>query len=208
MIRLIITDDHPVIRDGIKTVLANNKEIVLAGCAADGAELLELLETKKADVILMDINMPGINGIEATKLVKKKYPDIKVISFSQYDEKRFIKQMLKNGANGYLLKNSSASEMVNAIKITHSGGMYLSEDLPNVFGEKPKRRSNYLFPNLTRREIDVLKEICQEKNTTEIADALFLSPNTIETHRANLLLKVGVKNTAGLVKWAIENEIV
>jgi len=208
MIRLIITDDHPVIRDGIKTVLANNKEIVLAGCAADGAELLELLETKKADVILMDINMPGINGIEATKLVKKKYPDIKVISFSQYDEKRFIKQMLKNGANGYLLKNSSASEMVNAIKITHSGGMYLSEDLPNVFGEKPKRRSNYLFPNLTGREIDVLKEICREKNTTEIADTLFLSPNTIETHRANLLLKVGVKNTAGLVKWAIENEIV
>ena len=208
MIRLIITDDHPVIRDGIKTVLANNKEIVLAGCAADGAELLELLETKKADVILMDINMPGINGIEATKLVKKKYPDIKVISFSQYDEKRFIKQMLKNGANGYLLKNSSASEMVNAIKITHNGGMYLSEDLPNVFGEKPKRRSNYLFPNLTRREIDVLKEICQEKNTTEIAETLFLSPNTVETHRANLLLKVGVKNTAGLVKWAVENEIV
>jgi len=208
MIRLIITDDHPVIRDGIKTVLANNKEIVLAGCAADGAELLELLETKKADVILMDINMPGINGIEATKLVKKKYPDIKVISFSQYDEKRFIKQMLKNGANGYLLKNSSASEMVNAIKITHSGGMYLSEDLPNVFGEKPKRRSNYLFPNLTGREIDVLKEICREKNTTEIAETLFLSPNTVETHRANLLLKVGVKNTAGLVKWAIENEIV
>jgi len=208
MIRLIITDDHPVIRDGIKTVLANNKEIVLAGCAADGAELLELLETKKADVILMDFNMPGINGIEATKLVKKKYPDIKVISFSQYDEKRFIKQMLKNGANGYLLKNSSASEMVNAIKITHSGGMYLSEDLPNVFGEKPKRRSNYLFPNLTGREIDVLKEICREKNTTEIAETLFLSPNTVETHRANLLLKVGVKNTAGLVKWAIENEIV
>jgi len=208
MIRLIITDDHPVIRDGIKTVLANEKEIELAGCAADGAELMELLETKEADVILMDINMPGINGIEATKLVKKKYPDIKVISFSQYDEKRFIKQMLKNGANGYLLKNSSASEMVNAIKITHSGGMYLSQDLPNVFGEKPKRRSNYLFPNLTRREIDVLKEICQEKNTTEIADTLFLSPNTVETHRANLLLKVGVKNTAGLVKWAIENEIV
>ena len=208
MIRLIITDDHPVIRDGIKTVLANEKEIELAGCAGDGAELMELLETKKADVILMDINMPGINGIEATKLVKKKYPEIKVISFSQYDEKRFIKQMLKNGANGYLLKNSSASEMVKAIKITHSGGMYLSEDLPNIFGEKPKRRSNYLFPNLTRREIDVLKEICQEKNTTEIAETLFLSPNTVETHRANLLLKVGVKNTAGLVKWAIENEIV
>ncbi len=208
MIRLIITDDHPVIRDGIKTVLANDKDIELAGCAADGAELMKLLETKKADVILMDINMPGINGIEATRLVKKKYPDIKVISFSQYDEKRFIKQMLKNGANGYLLKNSSANELKSAIYIVHNGGMYLSKDLPNVFGEKPKPRSNYLFPKLTRREIDVLKEICQEKNTIEIAETLFLSPNTVETHRANLLLKVGVKNTAGLVKWAIENEIV
>lgn len=208
MIRLIITDDHPVIRDGIKTILANNKEISLAGCAADGAELMALLETKDADVILMDINMPGMNGIEATKLVKSKHPNIKVLSFSQYDEKRFIKQMMKNGANGYLLKNSSASEMVNAIKMAHNGGIYMSPELPNVFDVKPKPRSNYLFPDLTPREIDVLNEICQEKNTSEIAESLFLSPNTVETHRANLLLKVGVKNTAGLVKWAIENEIV
>ncbi len=136
MIRLIITDDHPVIRDGIKTILANNKEISLAGCAADGAELMALLETKDADVILMDINMPGMNGIEATKLVKSKHPNIKVLSFSQYDEKRFIKQMMKNGANGYLLKNSSASEMVNAIKMAHNGGIYMSPELPNVFDVK------------------------------------------------------------------------
>lgn len=208
MIRLIITDDHPVIRDGIKTILANENEVRLVGCAADGHELMDLLMEKKADVILMDINMPGMNGIEATKQVKSKHPNIKVLSFSQYDEKRFIKQMMKNGANGYLLKNSSASEMVNAIKIAHGGGIYMSQELPNVFDVKPKPRSNYLFPDLTPREIDVLKEICLEKNTTEIAEALFLSPNTVETHRANLLLKVGVKNTAGLVKWAVENEIV
>lgn len=208
MIRLIITDDHPIIRDGIKTILADAKGIKLIGCASDGAELMELLKSKEADVILMDINMPGVNGIDATKLVKEKYPNTKVLSFSQYDEKRFIKQMLKNGANGYLLKNSSANEMVNAIKIAHSGGMYMSPELPNVFGNKPKPRSNYLFPDLTKREIDVLQEICKEKNTHEIAETLFLSSNTVETHRANLLLKVGVKNTAGLVKWAVENEIV
>jgi len=208
MIRLIITDDHPIIRDGIKTILADAKDIKLTGCASDGAELMELLKSKEADVILMDINMPGVNGIDATKLVKEKYPNIKVLSFSQYDEKRFIKQMLKNGANGYLLKNSSPSEMINAIKIAHGGGMYMSPELPNVFGDKPKPRSNYLFPDLTKREIDVLQEICKEKNTHEIAETLFLSSNTVETHRANLLLKVGVKNTAGLVKWAVENEIV
>jgi DNA-binding NarL/FixJ family response regulator len=208
MIGLIITDDHPVIRDGIKTILANEQDIELINCANSGDELLELLKTTTPDVILMDINMPGLSGIEATKLVKKSYPDVKVIIFSQYDEKRFVKQSLKSGANGYLLKNAASREMVDAIRMVHSGGMYLSEDLPNVFGEKPKQRSNYLFPELTKREIDVLKEICKEKNTSEIAETLFLSPNTIETHRANMLLKVGVKNTAGLVKWAVENEIV
>lgn len=208
MIRLVVTDDHPVIRDGIQTILTNEKEVSLVGCAADGQELMNLLETTEADIVLMDINMPVMNGIDATREVKKKYPHIKVISFSQYDEKRFIKQMLKNGANGYLLKNSSAGELVNAIKITHKGGMYMSKELPNLFEDKPKPRSNYFFPELTKREIEVLKEICLEKNTNEIAESLFLSPNTVETHRANLLLKVGVKNTAGLVKWAVENEIV
>lgn len=208
MIRLIITDDHPVIRDGIKTILTTEEDIDLVGCAGSGDELLELLKTQETDVILMDINMPGMNGIEATKAVKKKYPEIKILSFSQYDEKRFVKQLLKNGANGYLLKNSAANELVSAIKMVHTGGMYLSDDLPNIFGEKSKPRSNYLFPELSKRELDVLKEICREKNTNEIAEDLYISPNTVETHRSNLLLKVGVKNTAGLVKWALENEIV
>ncbi len=208
MIRLIIADDHPLMRDGIKTILAREEDIEVTDCAGDGAELLELLETREADVILMDINMPGMNGIDATKLIRKKYPKIKVLAFSQYDEKRFVKQLLKNGANGYLLKNSAAGELVKAISMVHSGGMYLSEDLPNIFGDKAKPRTDHLFPNLTKREIDVLSEICLEKSTAEIAETLYLSPNTIETHRSNLLLKVDVKNTAGLVKWAIENEIV
>lgn len=208
MIRLIITDDHPVIRDGVKTILTNEKDIDMVACAGSGEELLEILETKKADVVLLDINMPDMNGIEAAKLVKEKYPNIKIISFSQYDEKRFVKQMLKNGASGYLLKNSAAKEMVAAIKMVHSGGMYMSDELPSIFGDKPKARSDYLFPDLSKRELDVLKEICREKNTNEIAESLFISPNTVETHRSSLLLKVGVKNTAGLVKWAMENEIV
>ena len=207
MIRLLLADDHPVIRDGISSILDNEKDIELVACARDGDHLLELLESTPTDVILMDINMPGTNGIEATKLVKKKYPEIKVISYSQYDEKRFIKQMLKSGANGYLLKNSDAGELINAVKIVNEGGMYLSPELPNIFGTK-SRRSNYLFPELSSRERDVLMEICKEKNTKEIAEILFISPNTVETHRANLLLKIGAKNTAGLVRWALENNIV
>ncbi len=208
MIRLVIADDHPVIIDGIKTILENQKEIQLVAEVYDGKALLELLEKKEVDVVLTDINMPGTNGIDATRMIKEKYPDIKVIAFSQYDEKRFIKQVLKRGASGYMLKNTPAKEIIHAIKMVHDGGMYLSPGLPNVFGDKPKKRSNYLFPELSPRELDVLRLICQGKNTQEIADALFISYNTVETHRANILLKVGVKNTAGLVKWAVENEIV
>ena len=208
MIRLIITDDHPVIIDGIKAILEKEQDIRLVAEAGSGDELLTVLETTQADVILMDINLPGMTGIEATRIDTDKYPEIKVIAFSQYDEKRFVKQALKNGASGYLLKNTPACNFTDAIRLVYNGGMYLSPELPNVFTEKPKKRSNYLFPELTARETDVLRQICLGQNTQEIADTLFISHNTVETHRSNLLLKVGVKNTAGLVKWAVENEIV
>ena len=117
--------------------------------------------------------MPEMNGIDVAKEVSKKYPSIKVIAFSQYDEKRFVKQVLKSGASGYMLKNTPAPEFVKAIKMVFNGGMYLSPGLPNIFDEKPKRRSNYLFPDLSPREIDVLNEICAGKNTQEIADKLW-----------------------------------
>lgn len=208
MIRLIIADDHPVISDGIKLILEKEKDIQLVATVSNGIELLNVLETEQADVILMDVNMPEMSGIEATQKIKDNYPTIKVLSFSQYDEKRFVKQMLKYGASGYLLKNSAASEIVKAVNIVYSGGIYLSEELPDIFSDKPKRKSSYFFPELSQRELEVLKLICGEKNTNEIAEILFISNSTVETHRANLLLKVGVKNTAGLVKWAVENEVV
>lgn len=208
MIRLIVADDHPVVLDGIESVLAGQNEIELVGFVADGQALMEILESGKADVILMDINMPGMNGIEATQEVKKKFPWIKVLCFSQYDERRFVRQVLKRGANGYLLKNAAGRELVQGILTVCRGDLYLSEDLPNIFDDRPKRRSRFSFPELTKRELDVLNEICEEKSNQEIADALMISHNTVETHRANLLLKVGVKNTAGLVKWALENQIV
>ena len=208
MIRLIIADDHPVIIDGIKLILEREKDIHLVAEVYDGKQLLDILEKEKVDVVLTDVNMPELNGIEVTKIIRQKYPDIKVIAFSQYDEKRFVKQILKSGASGYMLKSTSAREIIKGIHMVFGGGLYLSEGLPNIFAEKPKRRSNYLFPELSPRETDVLKEICQGKNTQQIADTLFISYNTVETHRANLLLKVGVKNTAGLVKWAVENEMI
>ncbi|MCF6342605.1 MAG: response regulator transcription factor [Bacteroidales bacterium] len=209
MIRLIIADDHPVIIDGLKTILEKQEEISLVAEVHNGVELLSLLRRRKADVILMDVNMPEVNGIDATRLVKKQYPKIKVLAFSQYDEKRFVKQILKSGANGYLLKNSAASEIIYAIRYVHDGGLFLSSELPSIFSKSdPKKRSSYFMPDLSKRETEVLRQIYLEKNTQEIAGQLGISPHTVETHRSKLLLKVGVKNTAGLMKWAIENEIV
>ena len=203
MIRLIITDDHPVVRDGIETVLANQNKIKIEAFVNDGHTLLEHLQEKQADVILMDINMPGMNGIEATQQVKKHFPHIKVLCYSQYNERRFVRQVLKKGANGYLLKNAPAEELIRAVTSVYKGDLYLSEDLPDIFDQPEKHRSRYSFPELTKREKDVLSEICEEKNNHEIAESLLISHNTVETHRANLLLKVGVKNTAGLVRWAV-----
>jgi len=209
LIRLIIADDHPVIIGGLKTILEKEKGISLIAEVHNGLELLELLEKQQADVILMDVNMPEMNGVEATKKVRKQHPKIKILAFSQYEEKRFVKQMLKTGASGYLLKNSAASEIISAIQITHEGGLYLSPELPNIYANpKKKKQSNYFFPELSKRELVVVKQIYLEKNSQEISDDLGISRSTVECHRSNILLKVGVKNTAGLVKWAIENEIV
>jgi DNA-binding NarL/FixJ family response regulator len=209
LIRLIIADDHPVIIGGLKIILEKEKGISVVAEVNNGIELLDFLQKHKADVILMDVNMPVMNGVEATKQVRKNHPEIKILAFSQYDEKRFVKQMLKTGASGYLLKNSASSEIINAIKMTNEGGMFLSADLPNIFADsKKKKQSNYFFPELTKRELVIVNQIYLERNSQEISDQLGISRSTVECHRSNILLKVGVKNTAGLVKWAIENDIV
>lgn len=208
MIKIIITDDHPSLREGISAVLKHEKDFEVIGFAENGADLLNLLESKKPDLVLVDINMPIMNGIDAAKAIRERFPDIKVIVFSQYDEKRFVKRVLKEGAHGYLLKSAASSELAKAIRMVMGGAIYLSEELPNVFIEKAKKKPNYLFADLTSREIEIVKLICDEKTTDEIAEILFISHNTVETHRANILLKIGIKNTAGLVKWAIENEVI
>lgn len=208
MIKIIITDDHPALREGIGNVLCQDKDVEIIGFAENGVELLKLLESKKPNLVMIDINMPVMNGIDATREIKARFSEIKVIVFSQYDDKRFLKRLLKNGANGYLLKSACCDEMLKAIRIVMDGGTYLSEGLPNVFAETSKPKPNYLFAELTHREKEVVKHICEEKTSDEIAESLFISFNTVESHRSNILLKVGCKNTAGLVKWALENEIV
>jgi len=162
-------------------------------------------------VVLMDINMPEMDGLECCKQVRKQFPKTRVIALSQYNEKRFVKRMIQNGASGYVLKDTDKDELTEAIQKVNSDEIFLSKKLSfDKLGGviNNKSQNTRLFPKLSNREHQVLKLICQEYNTQEIADALFLSHYTVEGHRTSLLNKSGAKNIVGLVKWAIVNELV
>ena len=209
MINVLIADDHQLLIDGIKTTLEDVPEIQIIAEAKDGFQVLETLETRDdIDVILMDINMPKLDGLDCTRQVSKKYPNIKIIALSQYDEKRFVKRMIKNGASGYLLKDSDKDILVTAIQKVNAGEKYFCDRLSLRLANMKLKIENTksLFPKLTDREHEILNLICKEHSSYEIADKLFISFHTVESHRANLMSKAGVKNTAGLVRWAVEND--
>ncbi len=211
MINILIADDHPLLIDGIKTTLSDIGDFTICHEAGNGYQVLEFLDSGGAvDVVLMDINMPKLDGLECTKSLSRKYPDVKVIALSQYDEKRFVKRMVKNGAKGYLLKDSGKDQLEEAIRKVHAGENYFCERLSVRLVEQELKEENIsnLFPKLSKREREVLNLICQEFSTQEISEKLFISFHTVESHRANLMYKAGVKNTAGLVRWAVENDFI
>jgi DNA-binding NarL/FixJ family response regulator len=209
MIKIMVVDDHQLMIDGIRSVLANQSEIQIVAEANNGNEALRIAQEVIIDIILMDINMPELDGIECTRILLEKRPDIRIIGLSQFAEKRFIKNMMKNGARGYLLKDTSREELVEAIKKVYSGETYMNQRLTaNLFLPSRHDAEKKLFAQLTKREIEVLNLICNEFSSQEIADRLFISFHTVETHRANLMIKAGAKNAAGLVKWAVENGFV
>ncbi len=211
MINVLLADDHKLLIDGIKSSLEDVPDINIAAEAYHGLQVLKILQSgKKIDVILMDINMPQMDGLDCTKIVSKKYPKVKVIALSQYSEKRFVKRMVKYGAVGYLLKDTDKYELIKAIKKVYSGEKYFNERLSmTILNRELNEESNrLLFPDLSSREKEILTMICQECSSQDIADRLFISIKTVQNHRANLIIKAGVKNTAGLVRWALENDFI
>lgn len=207
----MIADDHPLMIEGIKNTLSDSPEVQIVAEARNGYEVLNHLDAGiEVDVVLMDINMPKLDGLDCTKKVTKLYPEIKVIALSQYDEKRFVKRMIKNGASGYLLKDSSRDDLIEAIQAVFGGENYFSSQLSVrlVNQELKLENTSSLFPKLTQRELGILNLICKEYSTQNIADELFISFHTVESHRANLMHKSGTKNTAGLVRWAVENDMI
>jgi len=211
MINILIADDHQLMINGIKSTLNDIEDFEFVAEAGNGYQVLEKLESGiHVDVILMDINMPKLDGLNCTKMVVKKFPDVKIIAFSQYDEKRFVKLMVKNGASGYILKDAGKDILEKAIRQVHAGEKYYCDRLSVrlLTQELKQENTRSLFPKLTEREIEVMNLICQEFSSQEISEKLFISFHTVESHRANLMQKAGVKNTAGLVRWAVENDFI
>lgn len=207
MIRLFVIDDHPVVVTGINQAVGSRPDIQLAGSAHRGEEALAWLAANSADVILLDVNLPGMDGIELCKTIKKQYPEVKIIGLTTFSEASFITGMLNNGASGYLFKNISEKELTDAILAVYAGKRYLSEEVNEKLISKATKQASArtgFVPKLTRREKEVLDLIMEECTTQEIAERLFLSVSTVETHRLKLFTKLDAKNVVGLVKNAMK----
>ena len=219
MVRLILADDHKLMRDGVKALLRSS-DVEVAGEAANGKELLELLSATPADVVLLDISMPEMDGFECLRHIKQHYPDVKVLVLSMLDHERYVNKMMEHGAFGYMLKTVGKEELRVAIELVAKGIPYISSSLTLDILRKFKVRGNEevlleepsvkerLHKELSKREIEVLNLISEGFTNADIAEQLFTSKRTIETHRQNLLEKTQTRNTAALIKYAILNGII
>jgi DNA-binding NarL/FixJ family response regulator len=208
-IRIIIADDHQLFRNGLKILLNSFPDFEVAGEASNGEEFLKLLKSVKADIALMDINMPEMDGIEATRKGVKMCPDISIIALSMYGEEEYYYKMVDAGAKGFLLKDSDISEVRDAILTIVKGGSYFSQELLYHVIQKIKHREHETkSANLSKREKEILLKICEGLSNQEIAETLFISKRTVDKHRANLLGKTNSKNTASLILFAIRNKLI
>ena len=211
MIRVLIADDHQMLREGIISMILGSSEIEIVGQAANGIEVLNMLEKTEVDVLLLDINMPHMDGVETCKKVHKLYPLVNVIALTMYDEGALITKMVRNGAKGYILKNTGKEKLTAAIRTVYNGKNFFSDSVKDALfmSMSPVLKSNSgaFIPKLTKREKEIITLVINEFTTAEIAEKLFISVKTVETHRKNLLQKLNVRNTAGLVRIALEKDL-
>lgn len=201
-----IVDDHGIVLQGVSAVFASKKEFDVIFAINNLSEANTTLEQTQPQVLFLDINVKGDDGLEALKVFKKKYTAMKVVMLTSFEETALVKTALRNGADGYLLKDASETEFLTAVENVLNGKQYIQPSMQETLLKESlgqKKDTSYI-PKLTRREKEILQLIVDEKTTQEIADTLFLSVSTVETHRMNLISKLGVKNAAGLVKIALE----
>jgi DNA-binding NarL/FixJ family response regulator len=207
MIRVFIVDDHPVVIEGIHSLVKNEKDIEWAGQAMNAQSGLGFFVNNTADVVLMDISMPGMDGVALCAVMKEKYPGIFILGLSTFNQGLYIKKMMENGASGYILKNSSKEELIKAIHTVYEGGIYFSGEAGEALQEY-QRSSKQELPALTSREKEILELIAEGYTNPQIAEKIFLSSFTVDSHRKNLLAKLNVKNTASLIKLAVERKLI
>lgn len=210
-IRVIFADDHEVVRTGLRTLFQGTEECHLVGEAGDGEQAIQMIASKKPDVAILDISMPKLNGIEAARIVKEKFPGVKILILTMYEDEGYVNEMVRAGADGYVLKNADKKEILTAVKVVASGERFFSPTISKLMiegfikkaavGETPGISDD----RLTKREIEVLQLIAEGMTSREIAEKLFLSLNTINTHRTNIMKKLDIHDTAGLVKYALQN---
>lgn len=211
---ILIVDDHQIVRDGIVALLNGNSRVHELITAENGFEALDKLKKHSIDLVILDVNMPKMNGIECTIEIKKHFQTVKILILTMLNEEQHIRKMIEAGANGYILKNSGKKELFEAVETLKNGRYYFSDDVTSVImndliSPKPKR-TNKLEDNfpLTERELEVITLIVKEFTNPEIAEKLHISVRTVDAHRRNLLEKTGARNTAGLVTYAIAHHLV
>ena len=211
MINILIADDHQLVLDGIHLMIEGEEDMQVVAKANNGKEAVEAVKTMQIDVVLMDLNMPIMNGLDATKIIHASNPKIKILGLSMLNDLKLIRKLLDYGASGYLLKNSSKDEVINAIRTVHNGSQYFDQSTLNALitnkVDNDTKKSKSLFPKLSRREKEILQLIIDEHTSIEIAEKLFISSGTVETHRRNIINKLGVRNTAGMIRVVLEYDL-
>lgn len=208
--KIILVDDHKLFRNGLKLLLNNSDNAMVIAEASNGFEFLQIIEENQDAIIFMDIQMPEMNGIEATRQSLEKYPDLKIIALTMFGEDEYYYQMIEAGVKGFLLKNTDIDEVLEAIEIVARGENCFSKELLYniVRNISHTKKNNNDDPNLSERELEILHLICEGLSNQEIADKLFISKRTVDKHRSNILEKTGTNNTASLVMYSIKQGII
>lgn len=208
-IKLVLVDDHQMLLDGLAALLQGEQRFDLVGLCNNAKYALELLETTAPDIVITDINMPEISGVELTRMIRKYHPKIKVLALSMFGERSTISEMLEAGISGYILKNTGKEELINALLKVQEGGMYFSDEITEELIKSISQKTEVkeeIQVRLTERELEIVKLIAAEKSNLEIAALLFISERTVETHRKNIFRKTNTKGVVGLLKLAMEQK--
>lgn len=210
-IRIVVADDHQLFREGLVNLLESDEEIEVIGEAENGAEAIAKVQELKPDILLTDIAMPEMNGMEATRQLKKKMPEIKIIAVSMHSDKQFVKGMLEAGTDAYLLKNCTHQQLLNAVHSVYNGKKYLSEEITELVISgylDSSGNSDDSYAELSEREKEIFILLAEGVSTREIGEKLFISVKTVGTHKQNILEKLGLKNNSDIVKYALKKGLI